>query len=70
MKDEDFEAYLKKHADEVQLREPSAAAKQLLEEIIPLMKDYFEGEIIFTGRAINYIMPNGKAFIITAREVI
>ena len=60
---------IKKFNDEFAKREPSIAAKELLEEILPLMKDYFEGEMVFTGRAINYIMPNGQGFIITAREV-
>ena len=67
---DEIEERLNKLANEVTLREPSIAAKELLEEILPLMKDCFKGEIIFTGRAINYIMPNGQTFIITAREVI
>ena len=67
---DEIEERLNKLANEVTLREPSVAAKELLEEILPLMEDYFEGKTVFTGRAINYIMPNGQAFIITAREVV
>ncbi len=66
---DEIEEKLKKLANEVTLREPPIAAKELLEEIFPLLKEHFEGEMVCTGRAINYIMPNGQEFIITARRL-
>lgn len=55
--------------DEFAKNEPPISAKELLEEIFPLLKEHFEGKMVCTGRAINYIMPNGQEFIITARRI-
>lgn len=42
---------------------------QLLSEIIPLMKDYFVGDILFDDNQIAYTMPNGQTFLISARSI-
>ena len=46
--------------------EPSVTGKALLEEILPLMEDYFVGEISLKGNGLVYRMPNGQRFVITA----
>lgn len=40
----------------------------LLFEILPLLKDYFEGQLSFDGEKIFYILPNGRKFMISAAE--
>ena len=46
--------------------EKTISGKQLLEELLPLLKDYFVGEICLDGQSIIYLMPNGTKFILTA----
>ena len=41
---------------------------ELLFELLPLLKDYFEGQMSFDGEKISYILPNGRKFIISAAE--
>ncbi len=47
--------------------ETAVSPKGLLEEIAPLLRDYFIGEITLCGDGILYRLPNGQKFIITAR---
>jgi hypothetical protein len=42
----------------------------LLQEIEPLLKDYFIGDISIGKSAITYILQNGQIFNITATEII
>lgn len=53
--------------NEMAKKEPPVAAKNLLEEIYPLLGDYFEGDISIESRGIFYSMPNGQKFIISAK---
>ena len=57
--------------DEVELakREPPIKEKDLLVEILPLMQEYFVGEIKLDRQAIVYRLPNGQIFCITAHQV-
>ena len=57
--------------DEVELakREPPIKEKDLLVEILPLMQDYFVGEIKLDRQAIVYRLPNGQTFCITAHQL-
>ncbi|MBD5583903.1 MAG: hypothetical protein HDQ88_02390 [Clostridia bacterium] len=45
-------------------------AQNLLEEITPLIKDYFIAELDFDGKAINLSFLNGQKFRICAEEVL
>ena len=49
--------------------EPPINASNLLAEIIPLLKDYFIGQITFDGDCITYALLNGQKFTISATEV-
>ena len=49
------------------LNEPPVSAASLLEEMLPLLYDYFIGEIRRDGGDITYLLPNGQKFIITAK---
>ncbi len=53
--------------NEMAKKEPLVAAKDVLEEIYPLLGDYFEGNIKMDSRDIFYSMPNGQKIIISAR---
>ena len=53
--------------DEFAKNEPDIEATQLLEEILPVLQDYFEGLIYFNGKVINYLLPNGQNFVIRAK---
>ena len=44
-------------------------ASDLLAEILPLLKDYFIGQITFDGDNITYTLLNGQKFAISATEV-
>ena len=55
--------------DELLKEEPPIEAESLLQELAPLLDEYFIGNISLDGRAIFYRMPNGQKFKITAREV-
>lgn len=47
--------------------EPPVKAEELMEEIFPLLQDYFIGEISLDGDGIVYKLPNGQIFRITAK---
>lgn len=55
--------------DETLKNEPPINASDLLAEIIPLLKDYFIGQITFDGDSITYALLNGQKFAILATEV-
>ena len=55
--------------DELLKNEPPIKAESLLCEILPLMEEYFIGNLSFEGRAILYRLPNGQKFKITAQSV-
>ena len=42
---------------------------QLLSEILPIMGDYFVGDIRYDGQNIIYQLPNGQTFLITVKRV-
>lgn len=50
--------------------ETTVTAKDLLEEIKPLLKDYFVGEISSADDGITYRLPNGQSFLIKVEEVV
>ncbi|MDE7215084.1 MAG: hypothetical protein K2N68_04545 [Clostridia bacterium] len=56
--------------NETAKKEPPVAAKDLLEEIMPLLSDYFEGYIKLENYGIAYGMPNGQKFIFKAEEAV
>lgn len=47
----------------------SITALELLEEIKPLLDDYFVGEICLLGNAIAYQLPNGQTFYLKAEAI-
>ena len=53
--------------NEMAKKESLVEAKDVLEEIYPLLDDYFEGNISMENRDIFYSMPNGQKFIISAK---
>lgn len=57
--------------DEIELAksEPPIKEKDLLVEILPLMQEYFVGEIALKGHTISYRLPNGQTFRITAHQI-
>ncbi len=54
--------------EELIKNEQPVTAKDLLEEIKPLLEDYFIGDISFDGKVIVYTLPNGQKFILKAEE--
>ncbi len=48
------------------MNEPNVSANSLLEEMLPLLHDYFIGELGIDGKGITYCMPNGQKFVISA----
>ncbi len=54
--------------EELIKNEQPITAKDLLEEIKPLLEDYFIGDISFDGKVIVYTLPNGQKFILKAEE--
>lgn len=63
-------SHLKELDEELELakKEPPVAAGDLILEILPLMQDYFVGDVTFDKGAITYRMPNGQKFRITAKQ--
>lgn len=53
---------------EIQLakNEKPVKAEAILEEIYPLMEEYFLGVMNFDGHYISYTLPNGQRIIISA----
>ena len=56
--------------EEIELakNEPPIKESDLLLEILPLMQEYFVGDIKSDGKSILYRMPNGQSFLITAKQ--
>ena len=54
--------------EELAKAEPPIGEKELLQEILPLMQEYFVGEFELDEKFILYRMPNGQRFLITVRE--
>ncbi len=52
--------------EEVAKNEKPITAGELLEEITPLLDDYFIGKILFDGQNVFYTLPNGQKFAIKA----
>lgn len=46
--------------------EPKVSAEEILFELFPLLKDYFEGEFKLGEKEIIYSLPNGQQIYITA----
>lgn len=43
-------------------------ADSLLQEIVPLLEEYFIGEFAYSDGAISLSFPNGQTFLLTAQE--
>lgn len=56
-----------KHQDEIEKNEPPVREEELMQEILPLLEDYFIGEFSLNGKEILYRLPNGQRLIITAQ---
>ena len=63
--------YMKDCEEEIQLAKAEAPIEgaDLLGEIFPLLEDYFVGELTLNKDAIEYRMPNGQHFRITAKQI-
>ncbi len=55
--------------DEAAKNEPPVSADELLKEIMPLLQDYFEGELSFCNGGITYCLPNGQKFMLKAELI-
>jgi len=53
--------------EEIAKDEPSVTEEELLAEIMPLLEDYFVGEIFLQKQGITYHLPNGQNFILKAK---
>ena len=49
--------------------EPRFPADDLLQEIAPLLEDYFVAELGMRAHAITLFFPNGQKFKLTAQEI-
>lgn len=49
--------------------EPNVTYRDLLEEILPILKNDFIGEFAYDGNGIIYRMLNGQKFKLTLEEV-
>ena len=54
--------------DELAEREPPIGAESLLIELLPLMEEFFIGDISINDHTILYRMPNGPQFRIVAQK--
>ena len=54
---------------EIERTEPPIQNVELIEEILPLVKEYFIGDVSFDGQSILYRLPNGQKFKIIAEAV-
>ena len=50
------------------INEKKVMSNEVLEELEPIMKDYFAGKISFKKTKILYRLPNGQVFRILARS--
>lgn len=55
--------------DEIAKNEPPVVACEILTELMPLLKDYFKGEVSFDGKTLTYALMNGQKFKLSAEEV-
>jgi len=55
--------------EEILKNEKPVEAGELLEEIKPLLEDYFIGDVSCNGEGIVYTLPNGQKFILSAKAV-
>ena len=49
--------------------EPPFKGEELVEEIQPLLDDYFEGEFEFNGKVVVCKFANGQVFHLKAEEI-
>lgn len=49
--------------------EPRFPAGDLLQEIAPLLEDYFVAEVGMGARTITLFFPNGQKFKLTAQDI-
>ena len=59
---------MKNFEKELIKNEPPVKAENLLEEIKPLLNDYFVGDKSFNGNNLSYLLPNGQKFILTVKQ--
>ena len=59
----------KNTAEELAVNEGTICAKELLEEIEPLLREYFIGGFELTAEAIILNFKNGQKFRLTVEEV-
>ena len=52
--------------DEFLQNEPQIEGNELLQEIAPILRDYFEGDINVYSFGMIYRMPNGQKYVINA----
>ena len=52
---------------ELAKNEAPILAMDLIKEILPLIQDYFVGDVTLERGGIGYRMPNGQSFFITAK---
>ncbi len=64
MKNKGYIAAVKAAKNEGQIK-----VSELIEEIKPVLKDYFVGYITGGHNAIVYKAPNGQTFVISVRQV-
>jgi len=53
-------------AFEAAKEEEQFSAQELLQEIAPLLEDYFMGETMVDGQSVTLSFPNGQSFRLTA----
>lgn len=62
--------HVTKHMDDERVLardEAPIQARDLLQEILPLMQDYFVGDITLEKDGILYRLPNGQNFLISVK---
>ena len=59
----------KNTAEQFAVSEGAISAKDLLEEVEPLLREYFIGEFELTAKAINLNFKNGQKFRLTIEEL-
>lgn len=59
---------MEKHYDEPlkEAKEEEITSRELLEEILPLIKEFFLAKIRFCGDEISLRFPNGQRAVVTA----
>ncbi len=65
-----MEKQTQKFTDEELLKnEPPVKSGELLEEIKPLLEEYFIGKVCVDGEGIVYTLPNGQKFILNVKAI-